>query len=530
MLKLALAAVCLTIVAGCASHKTAPAVPDMNATSSTQPPQSPREFRAVWVATVANIDWPSKPGLPSDQQQKEAIAILDKCVELNLNAVILQVRTSCDALYDSKYEPWSYFLTGEQGKAPEPYYDPLKFWCDEAHKRGLQLHAWFNPYRAKSAAGKYEASANHISKTNPSIVKSFNGWEWLDPSEQASQDLTYNVFMDVATRYDVDGLHIDDYFYPYPEYLKNADFPDDDSWQRYQASGGKLSRADWRRDSVNKLIHRIYMGLKSQKPHVQFGISPFGLPRAGRIPGVTGFDQYEKLYADTQMWLEQGWLDYWTPQLYWKISAPQQGYVDLLTYWSQHNPKKRNLWPGLFTSRLGEKEPHATTTTTDTTDDVAHKEYDREKKLWTLDSITDQIIATRHVPGASGEVHFSAVAFTKDMKGINEALKNGVYKYPALVPTSPWLDKSVPEQPHVTLQHGRDATVARVMKSPTGEEPLVWSVYTREGDKWIFHTYPASESTLVLKPSGDPPITEVSVAAVNRLGNESTRALVMVQK
>src|SRR3954463_1852555 len=185
----------------------------------TQPPAAPREFRGVWVATVGNIDWPSKPGAPVEQQQREAVAILDRCADLNINAAILQVRPAADALYKSDIEPWSYYLTGEQGKAPEPFYDPLKFWIDEAHARGIELHAWFNPYRAKAAGAKNALAENHISKTHPDLVRKFNGWQWMDPGEPEARDWTVRVFMDVAKRYDVDALHIDDYFYPYPDYL-----------------------------------------------------------------------------------------------------------------------------------------------------------------------------------------------------------------------------------------------------------------------------------------------------------------------
>src|SRR5688572_3442339 len=294
-----------------------------------EPPEALREMRGVWVASVVNIDWPSKPGLSTDEQQREMLAILDRAKELNLNAIVLQVRTSCDAFYPSELEPWSEYLTGKQGQPPEPFYDPLKMWVDEAHKRGIELHAWFNPYRARAGAATSEPSPRHVSKTNPSIVKSFNEWQWLDPGEPAAQDLTFNVFLDVLKRYDVDGIHIDDYFYPYPSYLEKpapttgpttkpttqpttgpatttapaekADFPDEPSWNKYKASGGTLSRADWRRQNVDVLIERIYKGIKREKPHVQFGISPFGIAKSG-VPSTVkpGFNQYEELYADAQ--------------------------------------------------------------------------------------------------------------------------------------------------------------------------------------------------------------------------------------
>jgi uncharacterized lipoprotein YddW (UPF0748 family) len=208
---------------------------------NTIPPTPTREFRAVWIATVVNIDFPSKSGLTTDQQKAEIIAQLDKAVALKLNAVIFQVRPMCDALYASPYEPWSEFITGEMGKAPEPDYDPLAFAVQEAHKRSLELHAWFNPYRAHHPKATSPISANHISKTRPELVKQYGKYLWLDPGEKEVQDYSLKVIMDVVRRYDIDGVHIDDYFYPYPqrnEQNQIIDFPDDSSWQKYVISGG----------------------------------------------------------------------------------------------------------------------------------------------------------------------------------------------------------------------------------------------------------------------------------------------------
>ena len=273
-----LALLTLTLVGGC-SHSSGPA---SGMYCKSTPPPANREFRAAWVATVGNIDWPTKKGLTADEQKKEVIAILDKSVDLKLNAIVLQVRTSADALYKSSIEPWSEFLTGKQGK--DPGYDPLEFWVEEAHKRGLELHAWFNPYRAMYGGGKVEErSKDHIWNTNRDIVKEYGGMLWMDPGEPEAEKITVDVFTDVVKRYDVDGIHIDDYFYPYPvsdkETKKEIDFPDDASWQKYQSSGGKLERADWRRDNINRTIRDVYIKTHKIKPWVKFGISPFGIPR-----------------------------------------------------------------------------------------------------------------------------------------------------------------------------------------------------------------------------------------------------------
>ncbi|HVT28302.1 MAG TPA: family 10 glycosylhydrolase, partial [Lacipirellulaceae bacterium] len=246
----------------------------------TGPPPVAREFRGAWVATVGNIDWPSKPGLPADVQKRELIAIFDKCLELNLNGVIFQVRTQADALYDSKFEPWSEFLTGRMGEAPKPYYDPLKFAVEEAHRRGLQLHAWFNPYRVHTPVAKSEPAANHASVARPDIVRTYGQYKWFDPGDPASEDAFVAVLTDVVKRYDVDGVHIDDYFYPYQEKDKSGKtipFPDDETYRRAVAAGVKLDRADWRRQNVNHLIERMYTEVKKLKPWVLVGISPFGI-------------------------------------------------------------------------------------------------------------------------------------------------------------------------------------------------------------------------------------------------------------
>jgi uncharacterized lipoprotein YddW (UPF0748 family) len=516
--------------------------------NSLVPPEPRREFRAVWVATVANIDWPTRPGLSTQDQQKEIIGILDKCAELRMNAVVLQVRTSCDAFYPSKLEPWSEYLTGKQGKAPEPYYDPLQMWVDEAHRRGIELHAWFNPYRARATAAKGENAPEHISNTNPEVVKSFNGYQWLDPGEKASQELTYNVFMDVVKRYDIDGVHMDDYFYPYKEYLtdketkKVSDFPDDPSWERYQKSGGTLTRDDWRRHSVDQLIERLYKGVKAAKPHVKFGISPFGIARPGLPPTVkTTFDQYATLYADTQLWLRNGWCDYYTPQLYWKVESDQP-YRDLLEWWTNENTMGRHIWPGLFTS----KYPAA--------------------------DLVDQIYVTRDTPGATGHVHFSMKPLMRDENAASDggdrrrgrrrqrdaqpttapstqpttaaattqptprstshALATLPYAEPALIPTSPWIDNKAPSSPKVSVTRDGSSDTVNVSWRRSGREKTwLWAVYTKHGAAWRLHVYPSTTDHVQLAP--DPvlgAVHAVAVRAVDRTGNQSPRGKAIAVK
>lgn len=250
-----------------------------SASNAQDRPAVEREFRAAWIATVDNIDFPSKKALSIEDQKKELIRDLEIVKELKMNAVIFQVRPMCDALYRSRIEPWSEFLTGEMGK-PQAF-DPLKFLVAEAHKRGILVHAWFNPYRAYHPAAK-TVSGNHISKRRPDLVKKYGKYLWLDPGEKKVQDYSLSVVLDVVRRYDVDGVHFDDYFYPYPERdadRKKIDFPDEVSWEKYVSGGGKLGREDWRRKNVDDFIGAVGRGIKKIRPDVMFGISPFGIWR-----------------------------------------------------------------------------------------------------------------------------------------------------------------------------------------------------------------------------------------------------------
>ncbi len=507
------------------------------------PPPAPREFRAVWVATVANIDWPSKRDLTVAQQQTEIIGILDRAKQLNLNAIVLQVRTSADALYESKLEPWSEYLTGTQGSAPEPYYDPLKMWVDEAHARGLELHAWFNPYRARHTQAKSPTVKTHVSNTKPQAVKSYGGFLWMDPGEAAASDHTLNVILDVVRRYDIDGVHIDDYFYPYPVPVPGSDvpppsaddtpqpraelpFPDEPAWQSYLSAGGKMNRADWRRQNVNGLIERIHTGIKREKPLVKFGISPFGLGKPEKRPvGIAGFSQYDKLYADAELWLQKGWLDYFTPQLYWAIGQKAQAYGVLLDYWAKENTLGRHLWPGIYTSRINDTD-----------------------KSWQPDEIVNQINMTRQKgntdPLVTGHVHFSMVAMAQNRKGINDALKLKLYQTPALVPASPWLDAVAPPAPAVrTTTRSASAKAAAIEVQPakgeTADKFAVWVAYAPAigtgaagvgaPPKWTFQIVANTAqagATSVLFPRLDEDnagIIAVVVSAVDRAGNESAR-------
>ena len=420
----------------------------------------------MWIATVANIDWPSKRGLSADQQREEMRQIIATARRLKLNALVLQVRPSADAIYPSILEPWTEYLSGTQGVAPAANYDPLAEWIQLAHGEGLELHAWFNPYRARHNSATSAPATNHVSITMSHAVKTYGDLQWMDPGEPDAARHTLAVIADVVRRYDIDGVHLDDYFYPYPipappEPIVGAalrlgsgaplaaivaqptiaakaaptsqpvapigaqadlDFPDEPSWQRYKKDGGKLARADWRRDNVNRLVSTLYREVHAQKPWVKVGISPFGLPRPDRRPeGITGFSQYDKIYADVEHWFEQGWLDYLAPQLYWPIAQEAQAFPVLLGYWASINKQSRHLWPGLFTSRIDESD-----------------------KSWLPDEIVRQIALLRSQAGATGHIHFSAAAIVQNRRGIADALAASVYVNEARIPDTPWLASRPP--------------------------------------------------------------------------------------
>ena len=393
--------------------------------SSVSPPKVLREFRGAWIVTLANIDWPSKPGLTVAEQQAELITLLNYAVNLKLNALIFQVRPACDALYASKLEPWSEYLTGAMGKAPSPFWDPLTFVIAEAHRRGLELHAWFNPYRAHYPKSWSPITASHISRTRPQLVRKYGNYLWLDPGDPAVQEYSLKVVMDVVKRYDVDGITFDDYFYPYPEKGNDGqelNFPDDSSWRHYGA-GGRLSREDWRRENVNVFIARTYQTIKAAKPWVKFGVSPFGIWRPGNPAPIKGLDAHAKLYADARKWLQHGWADYFAPQLYWAADEREHSFPVLLGWWTEQNEKHRHLWPGLNAAEAGGKLKY--------------------------DEIARQIQLTRRQAGAGGNILYS-FHWLMDNHPLASSLKSE-YRESALVPASPWLGGTPPPKPNLKV-------------------------------------------------------------------------------
>jgi uncharacterized lipoprotein YddW (UPF0748 family) len=468
-------------------------------------PNVRREFRGVWVASVANIDWPSRPALSTWEQQEELVRVLNRAVTFGLNAIVLQIRPAADALYQSPLEPWSEYLTGRQGLAPEPEWDPLEFAIEQAHRRGLELHAWFNPFRARHPSATSEPAATHISRRQPELVLRYGRHLWMDPGLAATRAYSIRVITDVVRRYDIDGVQIDDYFYPYKERDSSGmllEFPDSVSWARYVAGGGELSRDDWRRGNVDVFVRDLYRAVKRARPRVKFGVSPFGIWRPGNPPSIQGFDPYQQIYADARKWLVEGWVDYFAPQLYWPIQPPEQSYPTLLAWWVRENVKRRHLWPGNYTSRVGGAD---------------------SSRRWSSTEILEQVRLTREVPGATGNIHFSMKVFLENRDSIGTQLERGAYSEPALVPPTPWLDSVPPRRP-VVAAHVDTATGGIAVRMLPGGKEAIWRWLVRErvSDMWTMHVLPGWQRSHALTfDAASPWPDEVLVSGVDRLGNET---------
>jgi uncharacterized lipoprotein YddW (UPF0748 family) len=381
--------------------------------------QSPLyEFRGVWIATVDNIDWPAKKQYNVDSQKTEFIRQLDMHRSNGMNAVIVQVRPATDAFYPSPYEPWSQWLTGEQGKPPSPYYDPLAFTIEESHKRGFEYHAWCNPYRANFSIGKASIAAAHITKLHPEWFLAYGGTLYFDPGNKDGQAWVVNVISDIVKRYDIDAIHMDDYFYPYR--IAGREFPDSASYRKY---GNGMGKDEWRRSNVDSIIYKLSLAIKNEKPWVKFGISPFGVWRnKSQDPDGSdtqaGATNYDDLYADILLWTKNKWIDYVTPQLYWEIGFKRADYTVLLDWWSKH-AYGRHMYIGHGIYRAFENNPP-----------------------WKIKTqLPRQIEMLRKYPTIQGSVYFSSKTFYKNPNGWNDSLRNNYYKTPALIPEMDWLPK-----------------------------------------------------------------------------------------
>ncbi|MEO1128177.1 MAG: family 10 glycosylhydrolase [Planctomycetota bacterium] len=435
-------------------------------------PSLPREFRAAWVATVDNIDWPSEPGLSEWEQRREIERILDVAAAAHLNAIFLQVRPTADALYPSRTEPWSAFLSGAQGEGPS--YDPLRVWIDGAHARGIDLHAWVNPFRARHVVSIGPDVAQHVVIRRPDLVRSYGPYLWLDPGEPEARDLALRVTGELLGRYDIDGVHMDDYFYPYPR--DDAQFPDDASYQRFRRGGGQLDRSSWRRQNIDMFVQAMYELTHAARRGAVFTISPFGIWRPEHPPGIRGFDAFEGLAADSRRWLAEGWCDALLPQLYWKISSEGQPFVPLLEWWlSQRGRAARHVWPGLYLTRI--------------------KPEGDDSPSWEAPEIVAQIEETRTRVAQPGYALFSMVGLLQNRRGVTDQLKERVLQAPALAPVSPWAGGRAPGTPHVRRLHD-----GRIWCAHEGRQLAVRS--QRADGSWATVIRPSSGGDLVTARGG----------------------------
>ena len=379
-------------------------------TSGESVPAVPQEFRAAWISTVHNIDWPSRSGLSGAAQRAELLNILNTCAQLKLNAVFLQVRPNADALYRSSLEPWSQWLSGP---GVNPGYDPLAFAIQEAHRRGIELHAWFNPFRAKANV-KHAVGRNHISLTRPDLMKRNGSVLLMNPSASASRDHALKVIMDVVRRYDIDGVHLDDYFYPYPTPGR--------AWS--PASFGDGKSPSQRRGYIDDFVQDMYKSVKSSKPWVRVGISPFGIYRNkkstpdGSGSNTNGLQNYDDLYADVARWVKEGWIDYNIPQIYWEIGHPAADYITLIQWWNKNATREgTHLYIGQNVARTMK-----------------------------ADQLTRKMLYERSLSKVKGNCFWPANEILWNNKGVADSLKQNYHRYPALIPAYTHLHNRAPQE------------------------------------------------------------------------------------
>jgi len=470
------------------------------------------EWRAAWIATVNNIDWPSGRGLSAQKQKEELIAYLDLFKKLNYNSVILQIRPTADAYYISKYEPWSIYLTGSQNKAPEPFYDPLAFAIEEAHKRGMELHAWLNPYRvSQDTANIKEMNPDHIYNKRPDLFVRHEKKLYFDPAYPETREFLVKVIKDLVTRYDLDGVHFDDYFYP------NNDFVDDVSFAKHSRGYKPEDKMAWRRENVNMIIEMLRDTIKSVKPYVKYGISPYAVwrnlredPRGSDTKGY-GYTNYDHLHADLLLWMEKGWLDYVLPQLYFNIGYDIVDF-SIIAKWWQDNSAGTPVYGGLATYKL-----------------------DKNSKIeaWRDPSeIKRQIEMLRSMPGYQGVSYYSAKNMRDDRLGVNRIIASA-YSHPALVPQLRGFSDIKPAIPKGAeiVKMGRHATIVwspadnntdveeaktkyhAIYRFPKGERPDF-----SKGNMIIALT---GEDYFRIENSSDIDKYDYYISALNRLFNES---------
>jgi uncharacterized lipoprotein YddW (UPF0748 family) len=427
----------------------------------------PRELRGIWLTTAWNIDFPKNSGSGPAAHQQELADALDIIADSGFNTVFFQVRSAGDAMYASAYEPWSRSLTGTEGQTPG--WDPLATLIELAHARQLLVHAWLNPYRAGLSTSHTHAPT-HISQTHPDLVVTYGTQRWMDPGRPLVRARLLDVIDDLLDRYDLDGIHFDDYFYPYP--ITGTPFPDSNTYADYQATGGLLSLADWRRQNVNDMVRDVHELVQNKHPTALFGISPFGIYRPDHPPGITGLDAYASLYADSVAWSDAGLVDYLAPQLYWPSTQDNQAFGPLVDWWSALGAGRHATFAGLAISRLGNSE------------------------AWTLDEFATQVAMSRdhRGKGSLGNIWYSYAPIRDDRGGVRAFLRDEIYPTPAWPPVL--RSGTGPTDPPVVTVNGRQISV----QAPIHARSV--ALYRYDGDRFVLDDLTAPAGQPMILPTG----------------------------
>ncbi|WP_168928785.1 family 10 glycosylhydrolase [Paenibacillus dokdonensis] len=468
----------------------------------TNPAAHPkRELRGAWISTVENIDWPTKNVFDPEQQRQDFVKLLDQLKQTGINAVFVQIRPTSDSFFPSEYFPWSHWLTGEQGKAPSDGYDPLKFMIDEAHKRNLEFHGWINPYRISMHDQPELLSTNHPARLHPDWVVKNGGKLYFNPAIPEAQNYIINGVKEIVQKYDVDGIHMDDYFYPYPG---NEPFDDTKEYNAYKSSGGTMTLDNWRRDNVNTIVKGLNTAIKQIKPYVKFGISPFGIWRnKGTDPtgsDTNGQQNYDGLYADTRTWMKEGWVDYLAPQIYWHFGYSAAAYEKLIDWWTKEihgindNSGKHNvqLYIGQAAYRVGEdnwKNP---------------------------DQLPAQLrFNNDHGEDVAGNIMFSTSDLLANPLGVRDVITS-MYSRPALIPVMSWLPDETPDAPKLTGAEGSSGSIQLSWKDNGDKESAYYAVYRVQGSSVIDPTNTSQLIATVRRAEGVMQVYKDLSAAAGR--------------
>ena len=466
--------------------------------------QPKREFRGAWIQCVNG----QFIGLGTEGMQQTLRSQLDELQRDGVNAVIFQVRAECDAMYPSNYEPWSRFLTGQQGVAPQPYWDPLKWMIDECHKRGMELHAWINPYRAKTKTTSVLASS-HIANTNPERVFKYDDQYILNPGQPENREYICKIATDITRRYDIDGFHIDDYFYPYP--APGQTIQDDKEFQKY--NNGIKDRGDWRRYNVNLFIKQLSDSIHAVKPWVKFGVSPFGIYRNKKSSTIgsqtSGMQNYDDLYADVLLWVNNGWVDYCVPQLYWQVGHSSADYEELIKWWNRY-ASNRPLYIGEDVER---------------TVKYADPQNPQSNQLPYKRRLHDEM------KNIDGTVLWYAKSFVDNTGNYAATMRTTYWRNPALQPLMPFIDAKAPKKPRGVKPVWTKDGYMLFWRSPRGKK---WG---DKAAKYVIYRFNNGENINISNPSKIVNITAETfyklpyedgktkytyiVTALDRMSNES---------